>query len=251
MGNLEGMAAMGRGGARGIARPICLALAHEGPRVAIADILLDNAQSVCREIEAGGGKAVALQVDLTKRAEVERMVEAALGAFGQLNILVNNAGWDKLEFVLDSEEETWEKVLAINFKSVIYTCKAVLPHMVAQNGGKVVNVASDAGRVGSLGEAVYAGAKGAIIAFSKSLAREMARYRINVNVVCPGLTETPLLEKSRSEMPNVVEAIGRSVPLRRLGEPEDVARAVAFLASPAADYITGQTLSVSGGLTMA
>jgi len=226
------------------------ALAHEGARVAIADILLDNAQSVCREIEAGGGKAVALQVDLTKRAEVERMVEAALGAFGQLNILVNNAGWDKLEFFLDSEEETWEKVLAINFKSVIYTCKAVLPHMVAQNGGKVVNVASDAGRVGSLGEAVYAGAKGAIIAFSKSLAREMARYRINVNVVCPGLTETPLLEKSRSEMPNVVEAIGRSVPLRRLGEPEDVARAVAFLASPAADYVTGQTLSVSGGYTM-
>jgi len=251
MGNLEGMAAIVTGGGRGIGRAICLALAHEGARVAIADILLDNAQSVCREIEAGGGKAVALQVDLTKRAEVERMVEAALGAFGQLNILVNNAGWDKLEFFLDSEEETWEKVLAINFKSVIYTCKAVLPHMVAQNGGKVVNVASDAGRVGSLGEAVYAGAKGAIIAFSKSLAREMARYRINVNVVCPGLTETPLLEKSRSEMPNVVEAIGRSVPLRRLGEPEDVARAVAFLASPAADYVTGQTLSVSGGLTMA
>jgi len=251
MGNLEGMAAIVTGGGRGIGRAICLALAHEGARVAIADILLDNAQSVCREIEAGGGKAVALHVDLTKRAEVERMVEAALGAFGQLNILVNNAGWDKLEFFLDSEEETWEKVLAINFKSVIYTCKAVLPHMVAQNGGKVVNVASDAGRVGSLGEAVYAGAKGAIIAFSKSLAREMARYRINVNVVCPGLTETPLLEKSRSEMPNVVEAIGRSVPLRRLGEPEDVARAVAFLASPAADYVTGQTLSVSGGLTMA
>ena len=248
---LKGKAALVTGGGRGIGRAIALGLAREGAQVAVLDILKDNATAVGREIEAMGVKGLALGVDLTRRAEVDRAVADTLAQFGQLDIVVNNAGWDKLELFLDSEEETWEKILAINFKSILYVCKAALPSMVQRGSGKVINIASDAGRVGSTGEAVYAGTKGAIIAFSKSLAREMARYRINVNVVCPGLTETPLLEKSRSEMPNVVEAIGRSVPLRRLGEPEDVARAVAFLASPAADYVTGQTLSVSGGLTMA
>ena len=248
---LQGMTAIVAGGGRGIGRALVLALAREGAQVAVADILGENAETVKREVEAGGGKALAFQVDLTNRAEVNRMVEGVLAATGRLDILVNNAGWDKLEPFLDSAEETWEKVLAVNFKSVLYACKAALPAMVAQNKGKIISISSDAGRVGSSGEAVYAGAKAAIIAFSKSLAREVARYQINVNVVCPGLTEAPLLEKSREEAPKVIEAITRSIPLRRTGTPEDIAEAVLFLASPASDYITGQTLSVSGGLTMA
>ena len=248
---LQGMTAIVAGGGRGIGRALVLALAREGAQIAVADILGENAETVKREVEAGGGKALAFQVDLTNRAEVNRMVERVLAATGRLDILVNNAGWDKLEPFLDSAEETWEKVLAVNFKSVLYACKAALPAMVAQNKGKIISISSDAGRVGSSGEAVYAGAKAAIIAFSKSLAREVARYQINVNVVCPGLTEAPLLEKSREEAPKVIEAITRTIPLRRTGTPEDIAEAVLFLASPASDYITGQTLSVSGGLTMA
>jgi 2-hydroxycyclohexanecarboxyl-CoA dehydrogenase len=218
------------------------------------DILRDNAESVRREIEALGAKGLALEADLTRRAEVTRAVEDTVAQWGQIDVLVNNAGWDRLEPFLESEEETWDRIIAINFKAVLYVCKAVLPHMVERGGGKVVNIASDAGRVGSMGEAVYAGTKGAIIAFSKTLAREMARHRITVNVVCPGLTETPLLQGIRQQSPKterVIDAVTRAIPLGRVGQPEDVAGAAVYLASPAADYVTGQTLSVSGGLTMA
>ncbi|HYU15194.1 MAG TPA: 3-oxoacyl-ACP reductase family protein [Candidatus Acidoferrum sp.] len=251
---LSGKTALVTGGGRGIGRAIALALAQEGAQVAVLDILADNAAAVAREIEAIGVKALALTTDLTKRAQVDRAIADTLAQFGQIDILVNNAGWDKLEPFLESDEETWEKILAINFKSVLYVCKAALPHMVARGSGKVISIASDAGRVGSMGEAVYAGTKGAIIAFSKTLAREMARHRITVNVVCPGLTETPLLQGIRQQSPKtekVIEAVTRAIPLGRVGQPEDIAGAVAYLASPAADFVTGQTLSVSGGLTMA
>jgi 2-hydroxycyclohexanecarboxyl-CoA dehydrogenase len=251
---LKGKAALVTGGGRGIGRAIALGLAREGAQVAVLDILEDNATAVAREIEAMGVKGLALGVDLTRRAEVDRAVADTLAQFGQLDIVVNNAGWDKLELFLDSEEETWEKILAINFKSILYVCKAALPSMVQRGSGKVINIASDAGRVGSTGEAVYAGTKGAIIAFSKTLAREMARHRITVNVVCPGLTETPLLQGIRAQSPKtekVIEAVTRAIPLGRVGQPEDIAGAVVYLASPAADFVTGQTLSVSGGLTMA
>jgi len=204
-------------------------------------------------LEALGRRALALRVDLTQQSQVEQAVAKVLAEFGQIDILVNNAGWDRLEPFLDSEPATWEKIIAINLKSVLYTAKAILPHMVSRGSGKVVSIGSDAGRGGSTGEAVYAATKGAIIAFSKSLAREMARYKINVNVVCPGLTETPLLQEVRDtseKAHKIVDAITRAIPLGRVGAPEDIANAVAFLASPAADYITGQTLSVSGGLTM-
>ncbi len=251
---LKGKTALVTGGGRGIGRAIALGLAREGAQVAVLDILRDNAEAVAREIEAMGVKGLALGVDLTRRAEVDRAVADTLAQFGQLDIVVNNAGWDKLEMFLDSEEETWEKILAINFKSILYVCKAALPSMVQRGSGKVINIASDAGRVGSTGEAVYAGTKGAIIAFSKTLAREMARHRITVNVVCPGLTETPLLQGIRAQSPKtekVIEAVTRAIPLGRVGQPEDIAGAVVYLASPAADFVTGQTLSVSGGLTMA
>jgi len=249
----NGRSAIVTGGGRGIGRAISLALARQGCQVAVLDLLEDNAKSVQREIEALGNRALAIRVDLTQSDQVQQAVGKVLAEFGQIDILVNNAGWDKLEPFLNSEVKTWERVIDINFKAVLYTCKAVLPHMVSRGSGKVINIGSDAGRVGSTGEAVYAGTKGAVIAFSKSLAREMARYHITVNVVCPGLTETPLLQEVRatSERANkVVDAVTRAIPLGRVGAPEDIAKAVAFLASPEADYITGQTLSVSGGLTM-
>ncbi|MFQ5898250.1 MAG: SDR family NAD(P)-dependent oxidoreductase [Candidatus Methylomirabilia bacterium] len=250
---LKGKTAIVTGGGRGIGRAIALALARGGCQVAVADAIVENARAVKDEVEALGVKGLALHVDLTRRKEVERAVEDTFAQFGQLDILVNNAGWDKMELFLDSEEETWDKVIAINYKAVLYMCKAVLPHMVARGSGKVINIASDAGRVGSSGEAVYAGTKGAVIAFSKTLARELARHRITVNVVCPGPTETPLLQSIRAQSPKtekVIEAVLRAVPLGRAGVPEEIAAAVAFLASPEADFITGQTLSVSGGLTM-
>lgn len=250
---LGGKTALVTGGGRGIGRAIALALAREGCQVAVADILADAARAVMDEVEALGVKGLALHVDLTRRRDVERAVGDVLAQFGQLDVLVNNAGWDKLELFLDSEEDTWDKIIAINFKAMLYTSKAVLPHMVARGSGKVINIASDAGRVGSTGEAVYSGTKGAVIAFSKTLARELARHRVTVNVVCPGLTETPLLQSIRGQSPKaekVIEAVARAIPLGRVGLPEDIAAAVAFLASPDADFITGQTLSVSGGLTM-
>jgi 2-hydroxycyclohexanecarboxyl-CoA dehydrogenase len=250
---LRGKTALVTGGGRGIGRAIALGLAEVGAQVAVLDILTDNAESVRREIEALGVKGLAFGADLTRRAQVTRAVEEIVGQWGQIDILVNNAGWDKLEPFLESEEETWDRIIGINFKAILYMCKTVLPHMVARNTGKVISIASDAGRVGSMGEAVYAGTKGAIIAFSKTLAREMARHRITVNVVCPGLTETPLLQGIRQQSPKserVIDAVTRAIPLGRVGQPEDVAGAVVYLASPAADYVTGQTLSVSGGLTM-
>jgi 2-hydroxycyclohexanecarboxyl-CoA dehydrogenase len=251
---LTGKTALVTGGGRGIGRCIALALAREGAQLAIADLIAENAEAVKSEIKAMGGNAIACQVDLTKKQEVERTVQTALEQFGQINILVNSAGWDRLEPFIESSEETWERIIAVNFKSVLHTTKAVLPHMISRESGKIVNISSDAGRVGSSWEAVYSGAKGAVIAFSKTLAREVARYNINVNVVCPGLTDTPLLEAVRSQSPQtakLIDAVTKATPFRRVAKPEEIADAVVFFASPSADFVTGQTLSVSGGLTMA
>ena len=251
---LKGQTALVTGGGRGIGRAIVLALAREGAQVAVLDIDRDAAETVQREAEKLGVKALALGVDLTRRAEVERGIAELLAQWGQLDVVVNNAGWDKMQPFLESDEATWDRIIAINYKALLYVCKAALPPMVARGaGGRVINIASDAGRVGSSNEAVYAGTKGAIIAFGKTLAREVARHRITVNTVCPGITETALLQGMRAESEKnarVIEAIGRTIPLGRIGAPEDIAAAVAFLASPEANYVTGQTLSVSGGLTM-
>lgn len=249
---LENKTALVTGAGRGIGRAIALNLAREGASVAAVDVLLENACAVSHEIKKLGRDAVAIRADLTKRPEVESAVNEALSRMGSIDILVNNVGWDKLEFFLDSEEETWDKIIAVNFKSLLYMCKTALPYM-KEHGGKVVNIASDAGRTGSSGEAVYSGTKGAIIAFSKALAREMVRYRIAVNVVCPGLTETPLLQLIRDQSERarkVIDAVTRAIPMGRVATPEEVADAVVFFASPESNYITGQTLSVSGGLTM-
>ena len=251
---LSGKAALVAGGGGGIGRAVALALAGAGAKTAVADIAKDNATKVSGEVQGLGVDGLACVVDLTKKAEVDRMVSDVIARFGQIDILVNCQGWDRLEPFVESGEETWEKLLAINFKSVLYTARAVLPHMISRNnGGKVVNIASDAGRVGSSWEAVYAGSKGAVIAFSKTIAREVARYKINVNVVCPGLTETPLLDAVRTQSEQtgkIIDAVTKATPFRRAAQPEEVAQAVLFFSLPAAAFITGQTLSVSGGLTM-
>jgi 2-hydroxycyclohexanecarboxyl-CoA dehydrogenase len=242
------------GGGSGIGRATVLALALEGARVAVADIAVDNAHKVSDEAtDSGFAQAIACRVDLTQRIEVERMVQTVLKEFGQIDILVNCAGWDRLEPFVESSEETWDKIIAINFKSVLHTSKAVLPHMIQRSSGKIINIASDAGRVGSSWEAVYSGTKGAVIAFSKTLARETARYKINVNVVCPGMTDTPLLQAIRTQSEQtakIVDAVVKATPFRRAAQPEEIASMVLFLASSDADFMTGQTISVSGGLTM-
>ncbi len=239
------------GGASGIGRATCLGFAAGGAWVAVADINAEGAEAVAEEIRRAEGQALAVPMDVTDRTSVEAGVQRVLEAWGRIDILVNAAGWDRIVPFLESTEELWDRILAINFRGVLNTCHVVLPHMVARGGGVVVNISSDAGRVGSSGEAVYSGAKGAVIAFSKALAREVARHNIRVNVVAPGITDTPLL-RSIIEAGNekLIDAIVRSTPLRRMARPEEVAEAVLFLASDRASFITGQTLSVSGGLTM-
>jgi len=248
---LNGQVAIVTGAAQGIGRAIALRLAEEGARVAIADIQETAAAGTAGEIKAAGGQAYAVRLDVTSLDSAMMAVENAERELGPIGILVNNAGWDKLEPFVESTPETWDRVIAINFRGVLNCCKAVIPKMQARGGGKIVSIASDAGRVGSSGEAVYSGCKAAIIAFSKTIARELARNKINVNVVCPGPTETALLRGVMEQQPKVLEAMKRGIPMRRLGQPEDLAGAVAFFASSDADYATGQVISISGGLTMA
>ena len=246
------------GGSRGIGRAICLRLAEEGAKVAIADVLEEEAQATADAIAQRGGHAQVIQTDVTRLDRVHSCVQQVIGQWRQIDILVNNAGWDKIEPFLQSQPDTWDKVIGINLRGPIHFCHAVAAHMAEQGAGegvrgKIVSISSDAGRVGSTGEAVYSACKAGIIGFSKTLARELARARITVNVVCPGPTDTAMLEQvtSSAQGAKVIAAMTRAVPFRRLGRPEEIAAAVAFFASSDADFVTGQVLSVSGGLTMA
>ena len=225
------------GGERGIGRAIALALAADGRRVVVGDLL-----------EADADGMLAVRLDVTDPASVATAVGEVEEALGPVDILVNNAGWDEMRPFLETDEPFWDRVLDINLKGGLRMIKATAPGMVERGWGRVVNIGSDAGRVGSSLESVYSAAKGGVIAFTKTLARELARTGVTANTVCPGPTRTPMLAEME---PRLVEALERAVPMRRLGEPDDVAAAVAFFASERAGYITGQTLSVSGGLTMA
>jgi 2-hydroxycyclohexanecarboxyl-CoA dehydrogenase len=236
------------GGAGGIGRAICLALADEGHAVAVADLRGADAEETADTIP----RATAVELDVTDSRSVAEAIRRVANELGPVAIAVNNAGWDELRPFLETDEDFWNSVIEINFKGCLRVTHAVLPGMVERGFGRVVNIGSDAGRVGSSMEAVYSGAKGGVIAFTKTVAREVARSGVTANVVSPGPTRTPMLEAMAERGgEKLVDSLTRAVPMRRLGEPEDVAAAVAFLASERAGFITGQTLSVSGGLTMA
>lgn len=250
------------GGARGIGRAIAHELARHGRAVAVGDLLAEQAAEVAREIEGGGvqaagadaPRALGLALDVTDAGSVAACVSHVEERLGPIDVLVNCAGWDELRPFLDTDERFWRRVVAINYEGCLRTTHAVLGGMLERGWGRIVNVSSDAARVGSSQEAVYAGAKAGMIAFTKTIAREAARRGVTANVVCPGPTDTALLQgmaAAADDSERLVAALERAVPMRRLARPEDVAPAVAFLAGEQAGYITGQTLSVSGGLTMA
>lgn len=251
MGRLQDKVTIVTGAGSGIGKGIAQKCATEGALVVVTDMNGAAAHSTADEI---GGRATAYTVDVTDRGSVDAMVAAVVAAHGRIDALVNNAGWDVGMPFVDTDPAFWDKVIAINYRGVLTTCHAVLPVMAAAGRGSIVNLASDAGRVGSSGEAVYAGAKAGVIGFSKTIAREHARHGINVNVVCPGPTDTALFDGYKQGAGNpekLLEAFTRSIPLGRIGQPDDLPGAILYFASDDARYVTGQVLSISGGLTMA
>lgn len=235
------------GAGQGIGRAIAHRLAADGATVAACDLRETGAHETAAAL---GGEAAGIPTDVTDRASVESMVQQVVDRWGRIDVLVNDAGWDKTAAFVDSRIEDWDQAIQVNLYGVLHTCQVVLPHMIDAGAGRIVNIGSDAGRVGSSGEAVYSAAKGGVIAVSKTIAREVARHGITVNCVSPGPTDTALFEAITADSPGLRDALTKAIPLRRLAQPEDLAGAVAFLASDDAAYITGQTLSVSGGLTM-
>ncbi len=247
--DFEGKVAIVTGAGQGIGRGITLKLAQKGANIVIADLNIKTANAVSEEVKALGRKSLAIETDVASSASVNQMVKQVLDDLGTVDILVNNAGYvspNMTPFTKETEEY-WDKVIDICLKGVILCCRAVVDTMMAKNSGKIVSIASDAARVGQQGQAVYSGAKGGVVGFSKAIARELARYKINVNCVAPGATNTPAFAAAPAE---IREAAAKIYPFRRVAEVEDIANAVAFLCSDEASFITGQTLSVSGGYTM-
>jgi 2-hydroxycyclohexanecarboxyl-CoA dehydrogenase len=241
------------GGGGGIGGATCRRFGSEGARVAVFDLNLEAAENVASAVRADGGVAEAFKCDITDRASVNAAVAAAEAKLGAIDVLVNNAGWDVFKPFTKTEPAQWDKLIAINLTGALHMHHAVLPGMAARKRGRIVNISSDAARVGSSGEAVYAACKGGLVAFSKTIAREHARHGITVNVVCPGPTDTALFADYKQGAGNpekLMEAFTRSIPLGRIGQPEDLPGAVLFFASSDASFVTGQVLSVSGGLTM-
>jgi 2-hydroxycyclohexanecarboxyl-CoA dehydrogenase len=243
---LDGKTALVTGGASGIGRATVLELARCGAHVICADINAERGAEVARE--AGGTAVEFASVDLADQASARRCAAEVLGQHSRVDVLVNAAGWNDIQPFMENKPDYMDRVLAINLGGMLHLTQALLPPMIAANGGKIVNVSSDAGRVGSSGETTYAAAKGGVIAFTKSLAREVARYGINVNCVCPGPTDTPMLQ---SRPDKLKEAFIRAIPFKRFAKPQEIADAIVFFASARSDYVTGQVLSVSGGLTFA
>ncbi|MFT0849800.1 2-hydroxycyclohexanecarboxyl-CoA dehydrogenase [Achromobacter sp. F4_2707] len=241
------------GGGGGIGSATCTRLAEEGAKVAVFDMNLAAAEGVAEKIRASGASAQAFQCDITDRSQVDAAVAKVEADLGPVHALVNNAGWDVFKPFLKTVPEEWEKLININLVGALHMLHAVLPGMVERKQGRIVNVASDAARGGSSGEAVYSACKGGLVALAKTLAREHARHGITVNVVCPGPTDTALLAsvaEGARDPAKLVEAFRSAIPLGRIGQPDDLAGAIAFFTSDDADFITGQVISVSGGLTM-
>jgi len=238
------------GAGRGIGREIARTLASKSMKVIVSDVNRENAEETVSIVQNEGGEAVAIYCDVTNLESVKEAVAASLTHFETIDVLVNNAGWDKIEPFLKSEPSTWKTIIDINMMGQIHTCKEVLPVMIKNGYGKVINIASDSGRVGSSGEAVYSAAKGGVIAFTKTLAREMARHKLNINCIAPGPADTPLFQEIGLQNEGIAAALEKAIPFRRLAQPSDIANAVAYFASDEAGYVTGQTLSVNGGLTM-
>jgi 2-hydroxycyclohexanecarboxyl-CoA dehydrogenase len=242
------------GGAGGIGLAIAAALAARGTRVAIADLQNGAAAEAARRLRAAGHEAIGVALDVTDGGTVAAAAAAVQERLGAVDIVVNNAGWDELRPFVETDEPFWQRVVDVNYLGALRVTAQFLPAMIERGWGRVVSTSSDAARVGSSLESVYAGAKAGVIGFTKSLAREVATTGVTANVVCPGPTDTPLLSGLTGDDERgarVIAAMTRAVPMKRLGQPADVASAVAFFASEEAGFVTGQTLSVSGGLTMA
>jgi 2-hydroxycyclohexanecarboxyl-CoA dehydrogenase len=260
---LAGKAVIVTGGASNVGRGIVLAFAREGSHVVIADIDDVQGEKTAKLARKQGGKVIMAKTDVTDPEQCQALVKKTLDEFGRLDILVNCVGWIYDRLFIEKPREEWEKEVDTNYWSVINCTKAVIDHMITQKKGKVISLASDAGKIGEYREVVYAGAKGAVIAFSKSLAREVGRYGLNINVVCLGTVPPTSDEEIGSESmwrsgglfykmtPEVKKKMAKTYPLRRLGTAEDVANAVLFLASDASGWITGQAISVDGGYAMA
>lgn len=253
MRRFEGKTVIVTGGGGGIGGATCRRFAAEGARVGVLDLNPEAAEKTVASIRDTSGTAAAFRCDITDRASVDAALAAVESNLGPIDVLVNNAGWDVFRPFTKTEPAQWEKLVAVNLVGALHMHHAVLPGMMARKAGRIVNISSDAARVGSSGEAVYAACKGGIVAFSKTIAREHARHGITVNVVCPGPTDTALFADYKEGAGNpekLVEAFKRSIPLGRIGQPEDLPGAILFFASDDAAYVTGQVLSVSGGLTM-
>ncbi len=238
------------GGDRGIGKAIAKGFAKEGAQVIIANINEDEARRAIEEIVSLGGRATAMKVDVSNSKNVNDAFEEVVKQYGKIDVLINNAGREKLGAFIESKEETWDELIAVNLKGVIICSRAVLENMIEHKYGKIISMGSVAGRIGSGNEVIYSACKGGIIAFTKALAQEMAQYKINVNCVCPGPIETELWDKVIAFNPKMAAGAVKRIPWGRLGKPEDVVGTVLFLASDGAEYITGQTLSVDGGYTM-
>lgn len=244
----QGKVALVVGGGSGIGQASALLFASNGAKVVVADINQDAAEATATAIRDAGGDAMAFGCDITSSAECRRLVADAVEGFGHVDILASTVGWSDTTFFVQEDEDYWSRIVAINYLGAVYLCRAVLDGMIERKSGSIVLTSSDAGKVGTMGETVYAGAKAGVIGFVKSLARETARDGIRVNAVSPGPTDTPLIRAQADQ--DVIARMVRAVPLKRMGTAQEQANAIVFLASDAASYITGQTLSVSGGLTM-
>lgn len=253
MRGLNGKTVVVTGGGGGIGGATCRRFAEAGAKVAVLDLNAAAAGKTADAIASSGGRAVAIACDITRREDVDAAIAKAGEELGPVDVLVNNAGWDIFKPFTKTQPVDWERLIAINLTGALHMHHAVLPGMVERKAGRIINIASDAARVGSSGEAVYAACKGGLVSFSKTIAREHARHGITVNVVCPGPTDTALFadyKQGAGDPVKLEEAFRRSIPLGRIGQPEDLPGAILFFASDDAAYITGQVLSVSGGLSM-